>query len=349
MNIYSHHLTRNNTMSQINISLKDVQEITQAALEGAGANQSNAASVAKSTVLAERDGIRSHGLMYVPIYAEHLSCGKVDGKAIPEVNCTRPSAICVDAKSGFAHPAIDAGWDAFTSAARKNGVAAMTLYNSYNCGVLGHHAERLAKEGLIGLCLTHAPASIAPSGASTPVIGTNPISIAVPDGKGGTAIVIDQSASVVAKSEIMLRARTGKSIPAHWALDEHGQPTTDPNLALKGSMAPSGGYKGFGIGLLVEILASCLSGAVLSKDASPFSGTKGGPPSTGQCFIAFDPGAYSGDTFFEKIKMLVSAISDQEGAHLPGSKGKVNRLRIDDKGVMVNQELLDKINNYAKM
>jgi len=159
----------------------------------------------------------------------------------------------------------------------------------------------------------------------------------------------DQSASVVAKSEIMLRARTGKSIPAHWALDEHGQPTTDPNLALKGSMAPSGGYKGFGIGLLVEILASCLSGAVLSKDASPFSGTKGGPPSTGQCFIALDPGAYSGDTFIERINTLATAISVQEGAHLPGSKGQVNRERIANEGVMVNQELLDKINSYTKM
>ena len=153
-------------MSEINISLNDVQEITQAALEGAGATPSNAASVARSTVLAESDGIRSHGLMYVPIYAEHIACGKVDGQAQPEVNCTRPSAICVDAKSGFAHPAIDAGWEAFTSAVRTNGVAAMTLYNSYNCGVLGHHAQRIAKEGLVGLCLTHAPASIAPFAVS---------------------------------------------------------------------------------------------------------------------------------------------------------------------------------------
>ena len=336
-------------MSEINITLKDVYEITLAALKGAGASQSNAESVARSTVLAERDGTRSHGLMYVPIYAEHLICGKVVGTATAEVNCTRPSAICVDAKSGFAHPAIDAGWDAFVAAGRTNGVAAMTLYNSYNCGVLGHHAERLAEEGLVGLCFTHAPASIAPVGGSKPVVGTNPISIAVPDANGGAAIVIDQSASVVAKSEIMLRARTGKSIEPHWALDEHGQPTTDPNLALKGSMAPSGGYKGFGIGLLVEILASCLSGAVLSKDASPFSGTKGGPPRTGQCFIAFDPGAYSGETFIEKIKLLAAAISDQEGAHLPGSKNKINRQRSADEGVMVSKELLDKINHYATM
>lgn len=334
-------------MSEKNISLQEVEKITRAALEGAGASPTNAASVARSTVLAESDGIRSHGLMYVPIYAEHISCGKVNGKAEPEVSQPRPSAICVDAKSGFAHPAIDAGWEKFTTAARTNGISAMTLYNSYNCGVLGHHSQRLAKEGLVGLCFTHAPASIAPFGASKPVVGTNPLSIAVPDGQGEAKIVLDQSASVVAKSEIMLRARTGKSIPSHWAMDENGQPTTDPNLALKGSMAPSGDYKGFGIGLMVELLASCLSGAVLSKDASPFSGTQGGPPSTGQCFIAIDPSAFSGERFYQQISLLADAISEQDGAHLPGDKGRVNRQRISQEGVMVAQELLDKINNFA--
>ena len=141
--------------------------------------------MARSTVLAERDGIRSHGLMYVPIYAEHVLCGKVDGAAEPALEITRPGAIRVDAKSGFAHPAIDAGWAELTQAARDNGVALMTVHNSYNCGVLGHHAQRLAEAGLIGLCFTHAPASIAPSGGSIPVVGTNPFAIAVPDGEGG--------------------------------------------------------------------------------------------------------------------------------------------------------------------
>lgn len=215
----------------------------------------------------------------------------------PVVERTRPGAIRVDAASGFAHPAIDAGWQALTSAARENGVAVMTIFNAYNCGVLGHHAERLAQDGLLGLCFTHAPASIAPTGGSKPVVGTNPFSIAVPDGNGEAVIVVGQSASVIARPEIMLRARTGDPIEPHWALDHEGRPTTDANLALKGSMAPSGGYKGFGIGLLVEIIAACLSGAVLSKDASPFPGTVGGPPNTGQCFMAFDPTAYAGSTF----------------------------------------------------
>jgi len=334
-------------MSEQTISLNQVRKITEQALRGAGASKVNAAAVANSTVLAERDGIRSHGLMYVPIYAEHVICGKVVGDAVPVVEQLRPSSIRVDAKSGFAHPAIDAGWSEFTNAAQTNGVAVLTVYNSYNCGVLGHHAQRLAEQGLLGLCFTHAPASIAPTGASTPVIGTNPFAIAVPDGQGGYAMSIDQSASVVAKAEILLRSRNGESIESHWAFDANGQPTTDADEALKGSMAPAGGYKGFGIGLVAELLASCLAGAVLSKDASPFAGTKGGPPSTGQCFIAFDPAGFSGDAFDGQISSLATSITEQEGAHLAGNKAKHNRIRIEQEGVTVPQTLLDQIAGYA--
>ncbi len=334
-------------MADENLTLKQVGELATAALEGAGASPENAASVANSTVRAERDGIRSHGLMYVPIYAEHVVCGKVDGKATPVVEHPRPGAIRVDAASGFAHPAIDAGWEMLTGAARENGVAAMTIYNSYNCGVLGHHAERLAEEGFVGLCLTHAPASISPVGGKTPVIGTNPFSIAVGDGKGGATLVIDQSASAIAKSEIMLRSREGKPLEEGWAVDVDGKPTTDANEALKGSMVPSGGYKGFGAGLMVEILAAALSGAALSKDASPFAGTAGGPPGTGQCFIAFDPGAFS-DGFNDKIADLAAAIADQDGARLPGSKRNANRPKNEELGVTVSEDLLTRIRNYVK-
>ena len=336
-----------NILTEKTMSLEEVTELAQAALVGAGASIENAKSVARSTYLAERDGIRSHGLLYVPIYAEHVACGKVNGLSKPVVESKHSGVVSVDAQSGFAHPAIDAGWDMFVQSAKDNGVATLTVNNSYNCGVLGHHAERIAEEGLLGLCFTHAPASIAPFGGKKPLIGTNPFSLAVPNGDGKVSILIDQSASVIAKSEIMLRAREGESIEPDWALDEHGRPTTDPNLALKGTMMPSGGYKGFGVGLLVEIMAACLSGSVLSKDASPFSGTAGGPPNTGQCFIAFDPEAFSGSAFYEKVEHLCDRISEEEGARIPGAKGQLNRLKTMNEGVVVDGGLLYRINQYV--
>lgn len=324
------------------MTLAQIEHLSLGALMAAGASQANAAAVARSTMLAERDGIRSHGLLYVPIYAEHVRCGKVDGKARPVVSQPRAGAVVVDAATGFAHPAIDAGWDRFVAAARENGVAAMTLFNSYNCGVLGHHAERIAEAGLLGLCTTHAPASISPPGGRRPVIGTNPFALGVPGEAGRAALVLDQSASVVAKSEILLRSREGRPIEAGWAIDADGAPTLDPAAALKGSMLPAGGHKGFGVGLLAEILASCLSGAVSSRDASPFSGTAGGPPKTGQCFIAFDPSAFS-DGFSAQVAGLVDAIAAQEGARLPGAGRQAARRRTESGGVRVDPALIQRI------
>ena len=195
------------------MGLDDVEALASVRLMEAGATRLQAKPVARSIRLAERDGVRSHGFMYLPIYAEHLACGKVDGKAEPEMSRPRAAAVVVDAAHGFAHPAIDLGFPTLVEAARSSGIAAMTLRRSYNCGILGHHAERLAEAGLIGLCFTHAPASIAPAGAKLPVIGTNPFALAVPDEHGGARFVLDQSASEVAKSEVILGTRRGESIP----------------------------------------------------------------------------------------------------------------------------------------
>ncbi len=157
------------------MTLHAIEDLATAALQGAGASQANARSVARSTRRAERDGVRSHGLMYVPIYAEHVACGKVDGKAEPQVTTPKPALVRVDARTGFAHPAIDAGFEAMVAAARSQGVGVMSIFNSYNCGVLGHHAERIAEAGLLALCFTNAPASIAPTGGSKPVDRHQPV------------------------------------------------------------------------------------------------------------------------------------------------------------------------------
>ena len=112
-------------------------------------------------------------------------------------------------------------------------------------------------------------------------------------------------------------------------------------------MAPSGGYKGFGIGLMVEVMAAALSGAMLGIQASPFSGTDGGPPKTGQFFLGLDPNAYSGPVFNERITALTEVINNQGGARLPGARRMENRKRIDIEGVHVSDSLLEKIKSYC--
>lgn len=329
-------------MNTVRLSLEEVEQIAFTALRAAGADAASAQSVALAIMAAERDGISSHGLAYLPIYCEHLRCGKVDRSAVPEVSVSG-AVVKVDARSGFAHPAIDFGFFRLVPLARELGVAVLAVRNSYNCGVLGYHTERLAHEGLVGLGFTNAPASIAPAGGRRPIIGTNPWSVAAPAGNGDVAFVIDQSASVIARSEVMKRARLGERLPPSWALDAEGQPTTDPQAALAGSMAPAGGYKGFGSGLLVELFAACLTGATLGIDASPFSGPKGGPPKTGQFFIAIDPGATSTDGYKGNVEQLLAALRGEPNARVPGDRRKAHAQANAEAGVSIPSSLHETI------
>lgn len=328
------------------LSLSEIEDLSFRALSNAGAAEKNARSLAIATAATEADGVASHGLAYIPIYCEHLQCGKVDGKASPVLQRTKPGVLMVDAATGFAHPAIDLGFESLVPLVHEYGVAVLSIHNSYNCGVLGYHTYRLATKGLVGIGFTNAPASIAPLGGFKPVVGTNPFSLAVPNSSGEPSLLIDQSASTIAKSEVMKRAREGKSIPVGWALDSEGNPTTDPDRGLKGSMAPSGGYKGVGMALLVEVMAAALTGASLGIHASPFSGTKGGPPKTGQFFIAICPDASSGGEFANRIADLTAAIHAQEGARLPGDGRASKRHAARQGGVEVSTATLDRIDQF---
>ncbi|AVO44740.1 sulfolactate dehydrogenase [Phreatobacter cathodiphilus] len=314
-----------------------IETLAAAALRRHGASEAQARALAAGLAGAERDGIRSHGLMYLPVYCEHLTCGKVVGGAEPVFSRPAPASLVVDAGSGFAHAAIDLGLPALLDTARSQGIASLAIRNSYNCGILAYHTERIAEAGLVGLGFTNAPASIAPWGGRRAVLGTNPWSLAVPDGKGGARFVIDQSASVIAKSEVIKRSKSGEAIPEGWALDAEGKPTTDAAAGLKGTMVPSGGYKGVGAALLVEVFAACLAGATPGIQASPFSGPAGGPPKTGQFFIALAPDISSGGAFADRLAVVVEALGAETGGRLPGGRRAAARARIASEGVEVDE------------
>jgi (2R)-3-sulfolactate dehydrogenase (NADP+) len=330
----------------IQITLADVDELTYAALRAHGTNDANARCMALSIVAAEAGGIRSHGLMRVPTYCEHAASGKVDGNAVPTVVSTRPAAWIADAHDGFAHPAIEVGFECLVPAAKAQGVAALAVTNSYNCGVVGHHVERLALQGLVALAYANTPAAIAPWGGSKALFGTNPMAFAAPRAND-PPLVIDQSSSVVARGEVMLHALQGKDIPSGWALDCNGVPTIDPRAALAGSMVPAGGYKGAGFALMVEILAAALTGATFSWHASSFADNKGGPPRTGQFFIAIDPAAFLGDQFGARMELLIQAMSAQPGVRLPGAKRVAARAAAAG-GISVKRSLHENLLRLAK-
>ena len=255
--------------------------------------------------------------------------------------------LVVDACEGFALPAIELGLAAIVARAKDNGVAALAITRSHNCGVVGHHVEALAERGLVAIGFANTPAAIAPWGGKRRFFGTNPIAFAAPRGSQ-PPLVIDQSASVIARGEVMLRAREGRSIPEGWALDHEGEPTTDARAALAGAMAPAGGYKGVGLALIVEVLAAVLTGSTLSHKAPSFADTSGGPPRTGQLFIALDPAAFSSSSFADVMEELLAAMCSEPGVRVPGARRLAARERARQHGITVPRALHDEISRRAK-
>lgn len=322
------------------LTLAQAQALVADTLVRCGTSPENAQSVARALVACEADGLKGHGLSRLPSYAAQVKAGKVKGDAKPGVSLARPGVLAIDAAHGFAFPALDLAVGALPDVTRAQGIAAAAITRSHHCGAAGHPVEQLAEQGLVALMFANTPGAIAPWGGSQAVYGTNPIAFAcpLPDAE---PIVVDLSLSKVARGNIMAAKQRGEPIPQGWALDENGQPTTDPDSALRGTMLPLGDAKGTALALMVELLAAGLTGANFAAEASSFLDAKGPPPGTGQLIVAFDPAAFGGG--LNRFAALARSIEGQDGARLPGRRRMQLRRKAAAEGLSMSEALLAEI------
>ncbi len=193
------------------LSLRDAEQLVAQALMRCRTSEANAASVARALVAAEADGLKGHGLSRVASYASQAKVGKVDGNAMPAVEQRRPGAAMIDAKNGFAYPALDAAVALLPKLARANGIASVGIRRSHHCGAAGHPVERLAERGLLALMFANTPAAMAPWGGTTAVFGTNPIAFACPL-PGRAPVVVDLALSKIARGNILAAKQKGERI-----------------------------------------------------------------------------------------------------------------------------------------
>jgi (2R)-3-sulfolactate dehydrogenase (NADP+) len=327
----------------VTIAAPELQALIAAALVASNTSEANARSVARGLAQAEIDGQKGHGLSRVPAYAAQARAGKVDGHATARLRQTRSAALMIDVANGFAFPAIDLAVERLPALAQAAGIAAAGFVRSHHFGVVGRHVERLAEAGLVALAFGNTPKAIAPWGGKRALFGNSPLAFAAPQ-RQAPPIVVDMALSQVARGKILTAGQKGEPIPAGWAVDEDGKPTTDPTAALKGALQPIGGAKGAALAMMVEILAVALTGAHFGFEASSFFDAEGPPPGVGQLIVAIDPGAFAGrDLFLDRIAALAGMLEADAGARLPGSRRLAQRAKAEREGVEVDARLLAEV------
>ncbi len=322
--------------------MPELRRCARRALLAAGANRAAARAVADALLAAEADGVGSHGLSRLPDYVAQLRSGKVDGRARPRVSRPAAGVIHVDARWGFAFPAVERGLDAALAVVSGQGTAAVVVTNSHHLGAAGLSVERIARAGCVGIALGNSPAAIAPWGGRRPVFGTNVLAFGFPR-DGAAPLVIDLALSVAARGRLVMAAKRGDRIPDGWAFDEDGMPTTDPARGLRGSLRPIGDHKGALLAMAVEIIAGALSGSRFGYEASSFYAPEGDPPGVGQFFLLLDPRAFGANGFCARVEQLLAHVLDDPGARLPGSRRLHNRARAQRSGVCLPDGLWERL------
>jgi (2R)-3-sulfolactate dehydrogenase (NADP+) len=318
----------------------ELEALITAALVASRTSEANARSVACALTQAEIDGQKGHGLSRLPSYAAQARAGKVDGHAVPSLRQTRPSVLMIDVGNGFAFPAVDLAIARLPAVAAGTGIAAAGFTRSHHFGVVGRHVERLAEAGLIALAFANTPKAIAPWGGRRALFGTSPVAFAAPQ-RAAPPLVVDMALSQVARGKILTAAQRGEPVPADWAVDADGRPTTDAQAALRGALQPIGGPKGAALALMVEMLAVALTGARFGFEASSFFDAEGPAPGVGQLLLVADPGAFAGrEAFLDRTAALTRMIEADAGARLPGTRRLALRAQARREGLVVDAQLV---------
>ena len=322
------------------IGLAELKALVVSALREAGADEANAAAIANTVSEAERGGSESHGLFRVPGYVAAIRSGAIDGRATPRVVDGPPAVVVVEADGAAAPTAYAVGLPALAERTRAMGVAVLALRNARHFAAMWHEVEWLAEEGLAAFAATANFAYLAPHGGRRPVFGTNPIAFAYP--REGGSLVFDFASSAMARGDVMIAQRDGRSVPEGVGIGPDGAPTTDPATILKGAQLPFGGHKGSAIALMVELLAGGVVGDLFSDEAPV---DESGVPPGGVFVLALDPEAIGGAGRIAHAKAFLDRLAAEPGVRLPGARRHARRREAGP--LEVQSALLAKVRELA--
>jgi LDH2 family malate/lactate/ureidoglycolate dehydrogenase len=272
--------------------------------------ESDAEIVADSLVRADLEGVSSHGISRLPIYSKRLQEGRINPAPIVTIEKKGLSSLLVDGDNGLGQVVSHKGMTEGIITAKKTGIAAVAIRNSNHFGCASYYCQMACEEGLAAIIMTNSPPGIPPWGGKKAFFGTNPIAFGFPV-EGSPDVIIDMSASVVARGKIIEAAKEEKKIPLGWAIDQRGFDTEDPVEAINGAILPSGGIKGYGWALAIEIFTGILTGAAYGPHVQNIYNESDQNSNVGHFFILIDIQKFiSVEQFTEILKNMLLEVKD---------------------------------------
>ncbi|PAV70957.1 hypothetical protein WR25_20932 [Diploscapter pachys] len=280
------------------VEIKEMRRFMVDCMTTAGACESHAAQLADVLAEGDKRGHYSHGLNRLDMYVRDIKTGSCNGRGEPRILEERAATAWVDGNNLLGPVVGNFCIDLAIRKAKEAGIGWVVARGSNHYGIAGWYSMQAMRKGCLGISCTNTSPFMYPTRAAQPALGTNPLSVAV-EGKSGDAFVLDMATTTVAVGKLELASRKEVSVPNSWGVVKGGKESTDPKQILDGGgLLPlgghelSGGYKGYGLGSVVEIFCGIMAGARWGPNVRKWLST-GGEANLGQCFVALDTSAFA--------------------------------------------------------
>lgn len=338
-------------MSKI-VSADQLRTFGEAVLLAHGVPQQDAHLLSDSLVAAELWGHSSHGMLRLPWYVERLRSGVMKAVTQSETIIDNGALAVIDGHDGIGQVLTAQATLMGIERARQHGVSAIGVRNSNHFGTAAYFTRMSAEAGCVAFLATNASPAMAAWGGREKLIGTNPWSIAAPAGQRGVA-VMDIANTAVARGKIYLAAERNEPIPATWAADEQGRPTTNASEAVHGLILPMAGHKGYVISFMMDVLAGVLTGSQFGSGVvGPYDPTQ--PSGCGHMLITIDINAVMPRAEFEnRMEALIQEVKDSPAAEgienifFPGELEDIHTQNHLKTGIQVADKTWDSLNKLA--
>ena len=341
-------------MSDIRVSVAQLARYITTALQALGLPDADAATVGHLMAQADLQGSDGHGVIRLPQYSRRILAGGVNVKPNIQVVQERAAMALIDGDNGMGHLVMQQATELAIQKARTCGIAWVGSRFSNHAGPASLYARMPLAHDMLGLYFAVGNANhLPPWGGLDMLLSTNPIAVAIPTAEEAP-IVLDMATTVAAYGKVKAKAQRGEMMPEGWMIDRQGQPLLDPKRSEEGFLMPIGGYKGYGLSLVVGILAGTLNGAAMGRAVIDFNHDDHSVTNTGQAIAVIDPSAF-GDVaeFKARVDQLVRELrcSDRmpgvERIWLPGEQSEAKRVAYARDGIPIAPALLKQLNTVS--